>query len=108
MTTFKTFVMAAMMTVFGATATFANNNVLNHKNPYPPVRPAAMHNPHKHTPRGVCHCPQCEEARYRMEMERLHRVNRGPVRGCHCPKCENMRRQHKQMVPPPPPPHRHR
>ena len=85
MTTFKTFVLAAMMTIFTANA-FANNNNHRYNRPAPAPRAIAHHN-HRHD----CHCRTCEEMRYVREMERLHRVTRGPVRGCHCPKCEDMR-----------------
>lgn len=91
MTTFKTFVFAAMMTVFTATA-FANNNNHRYNRPVPAPAPMAVaHHNHRHD----CRCRVCEDMRYRMEMERLHRVTRGPVRGCRCYRCEDMRHHMK-------------
>lgn len=101
MTTFKTFAIAAMMAVFGATTAFANNNVnKNHRvmpTPPPPVHAtAARHNHH-----AGCKCRNCEEMRYRMEMERLHKMTEGAVRGCNCHKCEAARHKmnHKPARP---------
>lgn len=104
MTTFKTFAIAAMM-VIGTATGFANNHgshnpSFNH--PAPAPRPVVV--VHKNAHRHECHCRECEAIRYRMEMERLHRVTRGPVRGCHCRKCEDMRHH---MAHPVPAPHGH-
>lgn len=102
MTTFKTFAIAAMMAVFGATTAFANNNVnKNHRvmpTPPPPVHATAARHNHHH---AGCKCRNCEEMRYRMEMERLHKMTEGAVRGCNCHKCEAARHKmnHKPARP---------
>lgn len=111
MTTFKTYAIAAMMTVFGATAAFANNhgnNKYNHNNNHGKAPVAVVNNHHDHHNRhNVCRCRECEAFRYRMEMERLHRESRGPVHGCNCPKCEDMRHHHPTPHKAPAPMHRH-
>jgi len=93
-TTFKTLAFAAMM-VIGTTTGFANNHNTRINRPAP-APAAVVHAPHH---RHNCNCRVCEEMRFRMEMERLHRETRGPVHGCSCPKCEDMRHHHSAPHP---------
>lgn len=87
--------MAAVMTVFGAAAGFANNNNNGYNtsgNKYghgAAVHGTVMNKPN--TPVHNCNCRSCVEMRKRLEMERLHKVTEGAVKGCHCKKCETFR-----------------
>lgn len=98
MTTIKTIAIAAMMIIATATA-YANNNTKNNVHGKPVHAPVATvhhnvnHNNHE------CRCRECEDMRYRMRMERLHRETRGPVHGCSCHKCEDMRHHMTHKAP---------
>ena len=87
MTTIKTLVLASMMIVGTATGFANNNNHVRNTRHNTPAPVAAVQHAMNH--RHDCRCRQCDD--FRIEQERLHRFNRGPIEGCSCPKCESMR-----------------
>lgn len=90
MTTFKNFAIAAIVTVFGVTATYANNNKYN--NHTVKVEVTAHRGPantknisiHEYNAAKHCNCKTCREIVKKFEKQMKHNKH---IAKCDCPNC---------------------
>lgn len=90
MTTFKNFAIAAMVTFFGVTATYANNNKYN--NHAVKMEAAAHRGPaninkisvHEYNAAKRCNCKTCRDIVKKFEKQMKHNRH---IAKCDCPNC---------------------
>lgn len=103
MTTFKTFAITVMMTIFSATATYANNNGHNH-NSHKNHPSAPKFDKHinydlvkEYEQAKHCNCKACKELVKKVEMH-IKQMNKNNKNQCNCQYCNHHSNVNKPIV----------